>query len=202
MPDRPAMLTPNLLDELEQRWRDQEAFIATALRPGLSDEQMDELTAPLEITLPAEARLWWRWHDGANASTVDGVAGQFGPGDFVFLPLARAVQQCEEIRGVLSSRWTDGFGPEWQHGWLPITYHSNPRVIDCGGNFEDPVPARWFSFEEQGFGDHQGVASMGELVQLWIRTIDSGGWSYNKDERVWERDRAKLDPEGLRLHLA
>lgn len=195
------MLTPSLLDELERRWREQGAFIAAALRPGLSDEEMDDLTASLEITLPAEARQWWSWHDGANASTVDGVASQFGPGDFVFLPLSRAVERCNEIRGVLSYAWTDGFGPEWQHGWLPITYHSNPRVIDCGGNFEDPVPARQFPFDDQGFGDRAVVASMGELVKIWIRTIDSGGWYYNQDRGVWESDDAKLDPEGLRAHL-
>ena len=195
------MLTPSLLDELERRWRERGAFIATALRPGLSDEEIDELTAPLEITLPAEARQWWGWHDGANASTVDGVAGQFGPGDFLFLPLFRAVERCNEIRGVLSYAWTDGFGPEWQHGWLPITYHSNPRVIDCGGGFEDPVPARQFPFDDQGFGDRGVVGSMGELVKIWIRTTDSGGWYYNQGRGVWESDDAKLDPEGLRRHL-
>lgn len=195
------MLTPSLLHELEGRWREQKAFIVTALRPGLSDEAMDELTAPLGISLPAEARQWWRWHDGANASTADGVAGQFGPGDFLFLPLSRAVERCSEIRGVLSYAWADGFGPEWQHGWLPITYHGNPRVIDCSGNFEDPVPARQFPFDDQGFGQRDVVASMGELVKIWIRTIDSGGWYYNQERGVWESDDAKQDPEGLRLPL-
>lgn len=197
----PERLTPALLDELEGRWREHGAFIATALRPGLSDAQMDALTAPLEIILPAEARQWWRWHDGADAPTVDGIAAQIGPGGHVFLPLSKAVRRCEEIRGVLRYAWTDGFGPEWQHGWLPISYTSNPVVIDCGRNFEDPVPAREFGFDDQGLSDRDGVASMGELVKIWIRTIDSGGWSYNKDAGYWERDTAKLDPRGSYLHL-
>ena len=38
-----------------------------ALAPGLTDQQIDTLTAPYGIDLPEEARVWWRWHNGRHA---------------------------------------------------------------------------------------------------------------------------------------
>jgi hypothetical protein len=46
------------------------APIVDHLQPGLSDEQMDELTAPLGLSLPVEARRWWGWHDGVDPASA------------------------------------------------------------------------------------------------------------------------------------
>ena len=58
------LLDRHLLGELEVRWRAQEAPILERLTPGLSVEEIDAVTAPLGVRLPAEARLWWQWHNG------------------------------------------------------------------------------------------------------------------------------------------
>jgi hypothetical protein len=53
-------LTVELLEELKARWRDLGAPIAEQLRPGLSQEQIDAIVAPLGLHVPSEALVWWR----------------------------------------------------------------------------------------------------------------------------------------------
>jgi hypothetical protein len=92
MPDRAQqipLLTEGLLEQLAARWRTHGLLIVESLRPGLSDAEMDELTEPLGIVLPREARTWWRWHDGA--STEGGGSCNLGPLR-LYSPLSDAVR--------------------------------------------------------------------------------------------------------------
>lgn len=195
----PIRLNPTLLDQLEQRWRDQNAYIASTLRPGLSDAEMDELTAGLGLTLPGEARQWWRWHDGADPQP-SGSPAQLGGGNNAFLPLAVAVQHCAEVREMLQYAWGEDLGPDWSRNWLTLNSKEAPVIIDCGVGFDDPVPVRAFVFEDPSWGA-EGVRSLGELVEIWIATIDSGGWFYNQDKQLWEQDLDKVDQRATLLNL-
>lgn len=58
--DDAPRLTVELLEELKARWRDLGAPIAEQLRPGLSQEQIDAIVAPLGLHVPSEALVWWR----------------------------------------------------------------------------------------------------------------------------------------------
>lgn len=100
-----AVLADALLEELALRWRQQGASIADLLRPGLSEEEMDELTDPLGLVLPREAKIWWGWHDGAFPAPPSSAPASLGP-QLQLLPLADAVQTCVEIRAIM--RGTDG----------------------------------------------------------------------------------------------
>ena len=66
----PERLSIELLDELEQRWRAQDAPIADQLQPGLSHAAMDALVAPLGLRLPDEPRVWWSWRNGARGADL------------------------------------------------------------------------------------------------------------------------------------
>jgi hypothetical protein len=68
-------LNDGLLRALEAKWHEQRAPIAALLRPGLGDVEMDRLTTTLEVVLPEEARVLYRWHDGA-ARKARGSAGR------------------------------------------------------------------------------------------------------------------------------
>src|SRR4051812_43288504 len=59
-------LSIELLEAVRDRWQQDGAPTADALRPGLTDAEMDDLTAPLDLRLPPEARTLWGWHDGAE----------------------------------------------------------------------------------------------------------------------------------------
>ena len=82
---------------MRDRWREDGAPTADALRPGLGDTEMDELTAPLGLRLPPEARTLWSWHDGAEPGpNVQWIGTGWEP-----LPLSRAVSITQEYRELL-----------------------------------------------------------------------------------------------------
>src|SRR4051794_27565273 len=64
---QPVALTTELLTKLAAHWRAVGAPIADHLRTGLTDTQMDEVTASIDVTLPLEARTWWGWSAGPVA---------------------------------------------------------------------------------------------------------------------------------------
>jgi cell wall assembly regulator SMI1 len=91
------MLTEDLLDELEGHLRRQRAPLLEGSNPGLTDQDIDELTAPLEIRLPREARMWWQWHDGAGSTGELAVYRELGPG-LAFYSLREAVDAYRQMR--------------------------------------------------------------------------------------------------------
>ena len=182
------MLDLALCEDLLQRWRDQGAVVVDCLRPGLSDDEIDACTAELGFRLPAEARVWWSWHDGADThGEPGGRAFQIGPGHS-FLSLAEAMHGAYMWRRV----YDDSDPPIWQPSWLPITSSQREVVIDCGVGTAEAVPV--YSVFSQAFSDYDppSAGSMGELVEIWIDAIDSGAWSYDKAAQRWGADGDRL----------
>ena len=191
-----VILTEDLLEQLAARWRAQRLPIIESLRPGLSDAQMDELTEPIGLILPREARTWWGWHDGA--STDGQGSSNLGPGR-LFSPLSDAVRATAETRDMM--RAPDGeLDPTWRYAWLRMASGGERTVIECSVGFEEPVPARYYRPEEPETGA-KGVPSIGALVLLYIDAFDRGAWTYDPDRRVWCGDPAKSDPATRDLHL-
>lgn len=191
------MLNQVLLEEFLDKLRAQRAAVVDALRPGLNDDQIDSLTAEVGLSLPEEARHWWRWHDGAAGRWP--VAG-VGPG-IDFLPLQQAVERLKNIRRLLD-QLTDGEGdPDWQDGWLPLNSEKNPIVLDCGGPRDAPVPVRSFQFEIPG-GGPPGVTSMGDLVRVWVGALESGAWKWDSAAGTWLYDWTLLPEEIAVMNIA
>ena len=199
MTSEPRLLDDELLAELEARWRRQGSFVAQALRPGLTDNQIDALTLEAGLSLPAEARRWWGWHDGAERQPPGGPA-EVGP-DRAFLPLADAVRECRRLRELSWEVVPVDAEPDWKASWLPLDNSKIPNLIDCAVSHEDPVPARSFFVENPSAG-LPGVRSIGALVMVWIEAVDCGAWAYNRAAGYWEYDRTKLRDELRALALA
>jgi hypothetical protein len=178
------VLSPALLSDLEARWHAQGAPIVKLLRPGLSDEEMDEATRPLGVKLPAEARRWWGWHDGAAADRAGAGCAELGPGR-PFLPLSVAVRVSMEIQDVLRQIWDGTLGPDWRPGYISMDGTELPPVMNAGVGNDEPVPVRAFVFDGPDAAT-PGTRSIGELVDLWIRAIDAGAWLYNRDRKNWD----------------
>lgn len=161
--------------------------VASSLRPGLRDEEMDALTAPLGLRLPREARRWWGWHDGASAQP--GFEPEvIGPPSMSFFPLADAVERTGSIRKIQNELWErfgwEGSEPDWKPGWLVLTNPERPIVIDCSVGLDDPVPVRSFFFQEPMVAA-EGVKSLGELIRIWIYAFDSGAWGCDLATAAW-----------------
>ena len=117
MTDDPPELSIELLEELERQWRVQGAPLVAGLAPGLTDTEIDALTEPIGLRLPAEPRLWWRWHDGAapNAKLkIDREMGAPGYEAWSLCQGPREFLRCDHensppviagLRAAIASRW-------------------------------------------------------------------------------------------------
>jgi hypothetical protein len=180
------ILDGELLTELEAAWQSQGAEIAGVLAPGLSDEAMAALVEPLGLTLPAEARIWWGWHDGVTVTTPYG--WEIGP-DIGFYSLAQAVEQYREERESVNEG-------DWPNSWLPFTnFRRGPLIIDCQAD-ERAIVHR-VNWE---VGHFPGADSMGELVALWLEAMDTGVWSWNP-EGAWHRAIDLAPPRMADMHV-
>jgi hypothetical protein len=194
--DSPEMLSEGLLEALAERWRSQRMSIIDALRPGLSDAAMDELTRPLGLKLPHEARVWWGWHDGADAGSP--FTSYLGPLR-VFSPLAAAVRATAQTRETMQDSAGD-LDEEWRASWLMLGAGGETTVIDCAVSDDAPVPTRYYRFDDPAAGNG-GVPSLGTLVRLYIDAFDRGAWSYDPIGKVWSGDPTKNNPATAHLHL-
>ena len=191
----PQMLSPALLDELERHWRSQQVPIVSRLRPGLSGAEMDELTAPLGVRLPDEARTWWGWHDGAE-TTRNTHLRSIGSG-FAFLSLAEALEETRSQRSIAID--DDVYSAEewWSPSWLAMTQQNGSIVCDCAVARGQPSPIRrvwWGSTAPENAAIK--ARSLGELLSWWIEAYDVGAWSYLPDSVGWD-----YQPERLRFEL-
>src|SRR5437764_1031354 len=106
----------DLLDQLEAQWRRLQAPIADALRPGLTDRQLDDVSARLDLVLPGELRALWAWHDGADPSTLRDI----GPGGYEFLTSDEVVAARQfnlQVHGEADADLPDMY---WHRTWIPF----------------------------------------------------------------------------------
>jgi hypothetical protein len=159
----PGSLNRDLLQRLEAAWRAQGALIADALAPGLTDAEMDHLTTAAGLKLPAEAQLWWSWHNGVTTLTPP-ESGDIGPNvGFYSLPQALEELNNEIVRELAPTTW------------LPLAQITGGLLcIDCAAPETAPVHRiDW----QTGF--LQGTDTMGETIELWLRLYETHTWAWN-----------------------
>jgi hypothetical protein len=78
----------------------------------------------------------------------------------------------------------DEESPRWRLTWLPINASESAIALDCSGPFDDPVPVFSFFPEGASYEEPAAASSMGDLVEMWIRAIDSGAW-YCRTKQRW-----------------
>jgi|tagenome__1003787_1003787.scaffolds.fasta_scaffold20962551_6 cell wall assembly regulator SMI1 len=192
-----VMLTIDLLEALADRWRRLGAPIIENLRPGLSDAEIDALTHPLGISLPDEARTWFRWHDGV-ALDPGRPERRIGALMMEFIPLAEAVRDYQDGRAVLVGAGGEGALEDWPTSWFPITAQGCGDVVvcECSVPRDAATPIHVFRWDEPD--PRPAAGSFGEMVALWIEAIDSARWVYDAARRSWYLDDSGGDP-GLRF---
>jgi cell wall assembly regulator SMI1 len=194
------MLSRSLLASLADRWETQAAPIAQDLRPGLEPRAIEEVTSPFAIRLPAEARLWWEWHDGTWQTLTSHALGL----DLAYLPLAMAAERYAKERDAAAQAVDEGIDPSelWQPGWFPLASGGDGRVMACDCDITEgaPTPIHYVHWEKAGDDSHQPVApSLGVVVSWWIEAIDSGAWRYDGDAARWESRPDLLPNPALEL---
>ena len=198
MSDEAPLLSEELLDGLLARWAAAGLPLAPALRRGLSDAEMDELTAPLGLRLPGEARLWWGRHDGAPSATPDGRRlDRRLTRSFDYLPLADCVDIYRECRRLAeeSAAEMGSFRAEMAHpdhffhrALFPITDSGGAGIVVCDCSVPDgaPTPIRRIEPAEMAEGLPAPKApSFGAMVVRWIEAWDRPLWGYDAAAGRW-----------------
>lgn len=197
-PAEPPILSDALLEALWSRWHGEGWPGVDWLRPGLSGDEIDAMTAPLGIRLPGEPRRWWGWHDGVVApKDVPRERFALGAVGFPFLPLAEASIHCRRLReAAIRTNDPEVGTPDetWHPTWFPFTIavYGATLAIDCSDPDTDRTPIRVVDWADGLMGDVV-AGSVGELVSIWIDAIDLGAWRYDSGLARWERDWNLID---------
>lgn len=185
-----TVLDEGLLGAFEEALRDAGARITDVWAPGLTDAEMDALTAPFALRLPEEARCWWRWHNGVIAGAQ--------PPDWDLLPrrsLLDLATTLENFRGSRASRVVLYDGGDY---WLePLT--DLPLIFfACDGPSGEPVPVHTQQDVEDPI---RALPSIGELVARWTRLIRDGAFQTDDHGHwTWSFERIPEDVRRLGIY--
>jgi cell wall assembly regulator SMI1 len=190
-----------LLDRLEGEWRRQKAPIAEFLVPGLSEDVIDAMTAPLGLRLPVEARAWWQWHNGVDVPKErwTSEAPRLGGTGFRIISLERAVAEYLHERQLAEQLEADD--PICREGplklspfWFPMAHALNGDVlmVDCSVPEGAPTPIRCIGWDDV---DRARVRlnSLTEVVELWLELLDRELWWNSRENAQWHYDVDLMD---------
>jgi cell wall assembly regulator SMI1 len=197
----PTPLTLALLDELGALWQRHGMPVARRLTPGLTDAEIDALASPLGLRVPAEARTWWRWHNGAHDTSILTSGGK------EYSSLERCLGSVAEMRGIAREvtrpyRLSTSEAEEmergvWNWDWLPLCADGvgGMLVVDAaaGTPAREQCPVRYRT-RDDGSNAALVAPSIGALVHEWIRALAEGTGSYDEREDRWTLDFETLPP--------
>lgn len=172
---------------------------------------MDELFAPgLEATAisstlhgeglpaPAEVVEWFTWHDGRGRLPTS--LAPLGPTPWTKYSLREALRTralrlqeaeyaaSEDEGSTLPSLW-------WEPSWLPIADSGGQGVLTIDLRARSQTVAvrnvNWSHAEFRTVRED----SLKDLIDVWIRIIQRGGWTWSSSVGLWEGDYASLPLE-------
>ncbi len=179
------------LDRLKGFWRDAGAPLSNALAPGLDDATITSLTGELGLTLPGEARRWFRWHNGAVPGTRR-IDRELTP-TFEILSRSESVQQCTAAR---RDSGDDPYVP-WQDSWLPFGLSLSGALIcfDCSEPSRDQSPIVVRDWHVNIDVPYAAAESLAETVDIWIDMFEVGAFVFDRAGGFWRLEFERVPPE-------
>jgi hypothetical protein len=165
------------LDELKAQWFRLGAPIYHHLRPGLDDSGIARLEEQLGLSLPAERRGLWQWHDGADLGWR-----AIGPGGMEFLPTAHVVEAFRLNRQTHRQSAPDFLDAYWHATWIPFMNQGPQRLyIDTARRVASGAsPVREVTWEWDNY-DADLTPSLQDLIRqrTWLLSQDFYSWDAN-----------------------
>lgn len=169
-----------LLDELNAQWVRLGAPIARALRPGLSEQQLDAVAERLGVSLPRELRELWAWHDGADPDSYRDI----GPGGYEFLSTEEVVEAHGMNRAIHAESPAPDVLPEmfWHESWIPFMTQDAQRLyVDAARETTTgSSPVRLVTWEWEDFTVDR-APSLAAAVSMWTWLLESGYYRWSGD---------------------
>lgn len=170
------------LDHWAQRLRDLGALGIRQLRPGLSSDEIDALSARYGLTLPEDARAIWAWHDGEDTGAQSLAPYREFPPLRDALESARALAQEAIDRGLADD--DDLAAIVYRREFVPFLGYQHPLVFDC----RTPAPTTTMWTPDGGLEPATSMTTV-ERVRWWHWALDHGAWSITADG-LWAIDVA------------
>lgn len=184
-----------LLESLADRWQGAGLPILERLLPGLTDDEIDAVVGPLGLDLPAEARTWWGWHNGAAKPKTYAKERFVSPG-LEFLSLSEAVDVYREDRSIFED-FDDGPDYWWPPSQLVLFSRDQGTVtFDCDATNRTRSPLYFsdhFARSPEKDFSVPVARSFGEMVTWWIEAWDEGLYAYDAEEDRFSVDLDRLD---------
>jgi hypothetical protein len=164
----------HVLEQWAQRLRDLGARGVSQLRPGLSSDQIDALSAQYDLTLPEDARAIWAWHDGEDTGAQSLAPYREFPPLREALEYARTCAQNaidwgaaddEELAAII-----------YRREFVPFLGYQHPLVFDC----RTPAPTTTMWTPDGGLEETISMTTV-ERVRWWHWALDHGAWSITAD---------------------
>ncbi len=178
-----------LLDEMEGIWRAVDPTLPDDLAPGLSPQELDEITAPLGLRLNRDAKTWYGWHNGTKTGHSQGYGAEIGAyfGSFIDAEIAvrvyhRKLAVAEEFAELCGSLGAAGWDPTWFPLW--VTIGGDVVNTDCSvpPGVSAPVRIRVKDIDEP----RRVIApSLTEVVQQWLDLYRLGYYYWNTAHHRW-----------------
>ncbi len=188
----------------ETRLRDLGVPVVDRLRPGLTREQVDEISAEFGVRLSRDAAAFWMWHDGDRERYEDDWRV---PGLTPFTVFSGLRSWL--MRSALEHRstWTDAFedpepwGPEYEGHFrtqyvILLDNGGNPLTMDCTDPMAQDSPTEIYS---PGFGLGRTI-SLTERIGWWHWALDNGFWLLTAD-KSWDWDLTRAPGQLVGLHV-
>jgi hypothetical protein len=181
------------LERVEGFFRAQGAPIADLVRPGLSDDELDEQARAWPYSLPAEVRTWFRWHNGCEQPPEVQSTWPFLTWNLSFaegVEDARLIQQWQEQdRDNIHERIV------YEARWLPL-FNASPGIeaVDTSVSFDASAPVHDLHVMAEDWRVPI-IGSLTELAELWVHAIDAGWWRWDDEAGDWADHFQQLPPE-------
>jgi hypothetical protein len=134
------LLTVDQIEQFVEALRMQGAPVVERLAAGLTAPEMDDITRPLGLSLPVEARTWWGCHNGVSAPQQHGHGSVLAIGAWWWAPLEVVVADCQELRRLSDPSM-------WSASWLPIVIGDGVLVVDTAVQPGARCPVHDIDFE-------------------------------------------------------
>ncbi len=188
------------LERIEAVWLRMGAPIVDALRPGLADEQIDQILRPTGLLLPVEVRELFRWHDGTHNTQIGAADDRayFGFGwDFADLGTLIEFYQGKWRESLVTFAAMANEPVMWWPEWFPVFLSEQSAAVVSTADrpvwHPIAVVQPIMPFEENW--QHPSFVS---LVETWASLLETGAEVWGQQE--WHRTihlrtyRAALGP--------
>ena len=188
----------------ETRLRGLGVPVVDRLRPGLSREQVDVISAEFGVRLSQDAAAFWMWHDGDRENhREDPQVPSLTP--FAWFCGLRASLERSALMHRMT--WIDAFddhqpwGPEWDAHFrtqyvILLDNGGNPTTMDCTDPSATESPTGVYSAGE-GLG---ATIPLTERIGWWHWAIDNGHWLLTPDGQ-WNIDWTRAPGQLVGHHV-